>query len=83
VGDVLMGLNLGLLATYWFNVNGFYIGNMGITGLLVSDRIFAKLTMDNIIRLSVMTFVVTLLAGLFPAIMASRMEPVQALRAEK
>jgi ABC-type antimicrobial peptide transport system permease subunit len=30
-----------------------------------------------------MTFIVTLLAGLFPAIMASRMEPVQALRAEK
>jgi len=78
-----MGLILGLLATYWFNVNGFYIGNMGITGMLVSDRIFAKLTMDNVIRLSIMTFVVTLLAGLFPAIMASRMEPVQALRAEK
>ena len=83
VGGVLMGLVLGLLATYWFNVNGFYIGNMGITGMLVSDRIFAKLTMDNVIRLSIMTFVVTLLAGLFPAIMASRMEPVQALRAEK
>ena len=83
VGGVIMGLILGLLATYWFNVNGFYIGNMGITGMLVSDRIFAKLTMDNVIRLSIMTFVVTLLAGLYPAIMASRMEPVQALRAEK
>jgi ABC-type lipoprotein release transport system permease subunit len=83
VGGVIMGLILGLLATYWFNVNGFYIGNMGVTGMLISDRIFAKLTMDNVIRLSIMTFVVTLLAGLFPAIMASRMEPVQALRAEK
>jgi ABC-type lipoprotein release transport system permease subunit len=83
VGGVLMGLILGLAATYWFNVNGFYIGNMGVTGMLISDRIFAKLTMDNVIRLSIMTFIVTLLAGLFPAIMASRMEPVQALRAEK
>jgi ABC-type lipoprotein release transport system permease subunit len=83
VGGVIMGLVLGLLATYWFNVNGFYIGNMGITGMLVSDRIFAKLTLDNVIRLSVMTFIVTLLAGLYPAVMASRMEPVEALRAEK
>ncbi len=62
---------------------GFYIGNMGITGMLVSDTIFAKLTMDNVIRLSIMTFIVTLLAGLYPAVMASRMEPVEALRAEK
>jgi ABC-type lipoprotein release transport system permease subunit len=83
VGGVIMGLILGLLATSWFNVNGFYIGNMGITGMLVSDRIFAKLTMDDAFRLSLMTFIVTLLAGLYPAIMASRMEPVQALRAEK
>jgi ABC-type lipoprotein release transport system permease subunit len=83
VGGVIMGLVLGLLATYWFNVNGFYIGNMGITGMLVSDRIFAKLSMDNLIRLSIMTFIVTLLAGLYPAVMASRMEPVEALRAEK
>ena len=83
VGGVIMGLVLGLLATYWFNVNGFYIGNMGITGMLVNDRIFAKLTMDNVIRLSIMTFIVTLLAAVYPAVLAARMEPVAALRSEK
>jgi ABC-type lipoprotein release transport system permease subunit len=83
VGGVIMGVILGLLATYWFNVNGFYIGNMGLSGFLVSDTIYAKLTTDEVIRLSLMTFIVTLLAGLYPAIMASRMEPVEALRAEK
>ena len=83
VGGVIMGLILGLLATYWFNVNGFYIGNMGLSGILVSDTIYAKLTTDNVMRLSIMTFIVTLLAGLYPAVMASRMEPVAALRAEK
>jgi ABC-type lipoprotein release transport system permease subunit len=30
-----------------------------------------------------MTFVATMLAGLYPAVVASRMEPVAALRAEK
>ena len=83
VGGVLMGLALGLLAVYLFNINGFYIGNMGLNGILVSDTIRARLTMDNTVRVTIMTFVATILSGLYPAIMASRMEPVVALRAEK
>ena len=83
VGGVLMGLVLGVLGVYLFNINGFYIGNMGLTGMVISDTIRASLTVDNIIQLSIMTFVVTLLSGLYPAVMASRMEPVEALRAEK
>jgi ABC-type lipoprotein release transport system permease subunit len=83
VGGVIMGLVLGLLATAYFNRFGFYIGNMGLTGILVSDTIYARLTLNDTISLTIMTFVVTLLAGLYPAVMASRMQPVEALRAEK
>jgi ABC-type lipoprotein release transport system permease subunit len=83
VGGVIMGLILGLLATTYFNRFGFYIGNMGLTGILISDTIYAKLTLNDTISLTIMTFVVTLLAGLYPAVMASRMQPVKALRAEK
>jgi len=83
VGGVIMGLVLGLLATTYFNRFGFYIGNMGLTGILISDTIYAKLTLNDTISLTIMTFVVTLLAGLYPAVMASRMQPVEALRAEK
>lgn len=83
IGGVLMGLALGVVAVYLFNINGFYIGNMGLNGILVSDTIRARLTADNTIRVSIMTFVATILSGLYPAVMASRMEPVTALRAEK
>ena len=83
VGGVIMGLVLGLLATTYFNRFGFYIGNMGLTGILISDTIYARLTLNDTISLTIMTFVVTLLAGLYPAVMASRMQPVEALRAEK
>ncbi|MDO8755078.1 MAG: ABC transporter permease, partial [Anaerolineales bacterium] len=83
VGGVIMGLVIGVLATLYFNVNGFYIGNMGLSGMLIADTIYAKLTMDNLINLTIMTFVVTLLSGLYPAVMASRMQPIAALRAEK
>jgi len=83
VGGVIMGLIIGVLGTMYFNVNGFYIGNMGLSGMTIADTIYAKLTVDNLVNLTIMTFIVTLLAGLYPAIMASRMQPVEALRAEK
>jgi ABC-type lipoprotein release transport system permease subunit len=83
VGGVVMGLIIGVLATLYFNVHGFYIGNMGLSGLAIADTIYAKLTLNNLINLTIMSFVVTILAGLYPAIMASRMQPVEALRAEK
>jgi ABC-type lipoprotein release transport system permease subunit len=84
VGGVLMGVVLGVLvAVPLFNIKGFYIGNMGLSGMLVTDTIYARLTMNNTISLSIVTFIVTILAGLYPAIMASRMQPVEALRAEK
>jgi ABC-type lipoprotein release transport system permease subunit len=83
IGGVIMGLILGLIATAFFNVHGFYIGNMGITGILITDTIYAKLTLNDTISLTIATFIVTMLAGLYPAIMASRLQPVEALRAEK
>jgi len=83
IGGVVIGLIVGVLGTMYFNVNGFYIGNMGLSGIVITDTIYAKLTVDNLTNLTIMTFVVTMLAGLYPAVMASRMQPVEALRAEK
>ena len=83
IGGVLMGLLLGMFSVYLFNIKGFYIGNMGLNGMLVSDTIRARLTVDKTISVTIMTFVATILSGLYPAWMASRLEPVQALRAEK
>ncbi|MBI3172434.1 MAG: ABC transporter permease [Chloroflexi bacterium] len=83
VGGVILGVILGWGGVQLFNINGFYIGNMGLSGFLVGDTIRAQLMLDDIVNLSVMTFIVTLLAGLYPAVTASRLEPVAALRAEK
>lgn len=83
IGGIVMGLALGVFAVYLFNINGFFVGNMGLSGMLISDTIRAQLTVENTVNVTVMTFIATILSGLYPAVMASRLEPVQALRAEK
>jgi ABC-type lipoprotein release transport system permease subunit len=84
VGGIIMGLILGALIVAYFGRTGFYIADIySSTGLLMSNTVYPKLTSDNAINLSLLAFIITLLAGLYPAVMASRMEPVEALRAEK
>ncbi len=80
VGGVIMGLIIGGLMVSYATHVGFYIGDFGITGMVLGDRIYAYLTLKDTIVLSVITFIITLLAGLSPAVMAARMEPVVALR---
>ena len=74
---------IGVGGVSLFNINGFYVWNMGMTGILISNTIRAKMALKDILNLSIATFIITLLAGLYPAIMASRLEPIAALRAEK
>jgi ABC-type lipoprotein release transport system permease subunit len=85
VGGILLGLILGLLVVSYLERNGFYVGNMAVGGggFLIRDTVYPQFNLDGTISLSIMAFVVTLLAGLYPAVMAARMEPVEALRAEK
>jgi ABC-type lipoprotein release transport system permease subunit len=80
---VIFGLIIGMTGIILFNINGFNIGQMGLSGILVTNTIYAKPLLSDNINLAMMTFIVTLLAGLYPAIMASRLQPVEALRAEK
>jgi ABC-type lipoprotein release transport system permease subunit len=79
IGGIAIGLVLGaVLVTYSSRV-GFYIGNFGITGILLGDRIYGYLKISDAISLTILAFVVTLLASLYPAWLAARLEPVEAL----
>jgi len=76
---ILGGLILGGGLVWYFTVYGFFIGDMGMTGILMGDQIYAHLTVQDTIYLTVVAYVVTLLASLYPATLAARMEPVEAL----
>jgi ABC-type lipoprotein release transport system permease subunit len=78
-GGVVGGLILGGVAVAYFTTYGIYIGDMGITGMLMSDTIYAYLTVSDTIMLSIAAYVVTLIASIYPATVAARMEPVEAL----
>ena len=79
-----MGLILGLLIVAYFTHYGFYIGNIGLgSGFLIGTTIYPLLTVHDTINLTIAAFVITLLAGLYPAVLASRMEPVTALRGQE
>lgn len=78
-GGVIGGLIIGGALVAYFTVNGFYIGDFGITGVLFEERIYAYLTLENTITLGIVTYIITLIASLYPASLAARMEPVEAL----
>ena len=79
---VIGGLVLGAVVIWYLTVYGIYIGDYGVTGILIGDTIRAHLTADDLVGLTLLTYVITLLASLYPAIMASRLEPVEALHAQ-
>jgi ABC-type lipoprotein release transport system permease subunit len=78
-GGVIGGLIIGGAAVAYFTKYGIYIGDYGITGVLFEDHIYAHLTPANTINLAIVTYIITLVASLYPARLAARMEPVEAL----
>ncbi|MCB0100933.1 MAG: ABC transporter permease [Anaerolineales bacterium] len=81
----LFGISLGALAGWalsaYFGKVGIYFGDLGMSSdMLLNDRIYTILTLESAINLIVTAFIITLLASLYPARLASRMEPVEALR---
>jgi len=83
VGGIAIGIVLGSLLAAYLQRTGFFVGSLGMTGMLLGERIYTYLTLKDVVSLSILAFVVTLLAALYPAWLAARMEPVEALRSGK
>jgi ABC-type antimicrobial peptide transport system permease subunit len=76
-----MGILIGLLIISYTTANGLPIdySKMGVNGFLIGEKIYTFLTLKDTLTLSITAFVVTLIGALYPALLAARMEPVEAL----
>lgn len=75
-GLIIGGLLVGYFAIFGLPIN---VGSMGISGFLLHNVIYAKLTWQDTVTLTILTYIVTLIASLYPASLAAKMEPVEAL----
>jgi ABC-type lipoprotein release transport system permease subunit len=77
IGGIILG---GALVAYFGRFGlPLDISKFGMTGILIENRIYTVLTLNNVVYLSILTYIVTIVASFAPARMASRMEPVEAL----
>jgi ABC-type lipoprotein release transport system permease subunit len=80
LGGIAFGSLIGWMISAYFEKVGIYFGDLGMSAqMMLNDRIYTDLTLDSAVNLIVTAFIITLLASLYPAWMASRMEPVEAL----
>ncbi len=80
IAGIVMGLLIGGAIVAYATRVGFFIGNVGASGIMIGETIYAHLTAGDAVSLTLIAFVITLLAALYPALLAARMEPVDALR---
>lgn len=83
LGGVTLGLLTGGALALYFGRVGIYFGDIGVSGMIMGDRLYPYLMLEDVINLTITAFIVTLLASYYPARLAAHMEPVQALKTEK
>lgn len=79
LGGLTFGVLLGWGISAYFGKVGMYFGDLGLSGIYLGDRIYTYLTPQDTLNLTLFSLIITLLASLYPARLAARMEPVEAL----
>lgn len=82
---LLIGWVIGGGAHYWFSRHGLDFsalleGGTQLMGTFMDPVIYTELSWSRVTQLSVIVFTATLASGIYPAIKAARITPVQALR---
>jgi ABC-type lipoprotein release transport system permease subunit len=81
---ILLGVILGSLGVYYLATVGLHIGDMASdvsADLAYGETMYASFQWSATAILSVVCWVITMLASLYPAWFATRKEPIDALRA--
>ena len=81
---IILGLLLGSLGVYYLATEGWHLGEMATMAsaeIAYGETVYGRFAPAEMVQLSVASLVITLLAALYPAWFAARLEPIDALRA--
>lgn len=80
LGGIALGIVLGRFVVLYFEKIGIGFGNLGLrNGFLLGERLYGIFSGSDVVTLSIIAFVVTMLASLYPAYLAAHLEPIDAL----
>jgi ABC-type lipoprotein release transport system permease subunit len=82
LAGIAVGIVLGTAIVIYLSTNGIYMGDDvagSVENIALGSTMYARLVPSTIAGLSLGTLVVILLASIYPAWFAARLEPVQAL----
>ncbi|WP_024852022.1 ABC transporter permease [Hydrogenovibrio kuenenii] len=82
---IIVGWFLGGLTQLWFSHHGidfsaFMEGGTSLMGTMMDPIIYTELSWDRVKQLTIIVFVTTLITGIYPAVKAAKVTPIEALR---
>lgn len=78
--SVAAGLVVGAVLAFWFSFSGIDFGGIEMSGITLNDPIYPIVSVFSFSKLSLSILGITVLACVYPAIHAARLQPSYAMR---
>ncbi len=84
IAGIILGLLIGLGVNWYFSVHGLdlralYDSEFTVSGTVIDPILYSDLRPHRILQICAVVFMLTVSMGLYPAVKASRTEPVEAM----
>lgn len=78
--SIVLGLILAFIVCYWGSITGIDYTDLEMTGLTLNEPIYLILDTMSFIKMAFATLLVTILACIYPAVHAAKLQPSFAMR---